>query len=349
MLQTRGIRPAVRTIPENLWPKLTTPSPLTLPHYLEQFHIVEQRLALLGRDIPELKRVLELGARFTQLEGADNKIQLVEQMFFSEELLRAMISGGEPYSPEPGHYIWQRLVDADLVRRVFITKSAFCDHQINFPLLLRYIGSRTFQNIFFPPSNLVPRYSEAIVAIDVELADGSQSRGTGFIAANDAGEPIIITCRHNVDPGTGICVRGISTVSGRSLDVTQHPMVSDSADLAALPLVGEAEEPLFRFADAAAIFDQVYTIGFPYIPRAEAAVVGHGGEINGFTELYASKTPALLISNPVSPGSSGCPVLDKAGFCVGMIFEWIEAEYGDQRARFAAALPAAVIAAFISS
>jgi len=319
---------------------------LALPQYLEQFEIAEQRLTLLGRDIPELKRVLKLGAQFTNMDSAESKIQLVEQMLFSEELLRAMICGGKPYHAEPVHYIWQRLIDANLVRRAFIGREPYCDYRVDLPNLLRHIGSKTFQNIFFPPSNLIHRYSEAIVAIDVELDDGSCCRGTGFIGVNAADEPVVITCRHNVDPEKGISVRSVSTVSGNLLDVAPA-ITSDSLDLARLPLSGAAKEPLFRFMDDVAVFDRVYTIGFPYIPHAQATVIGHTGEINGRTELYADKSPVLLISNSVSPGSSGCPVLNTAGFCVGMTFEWLEAKYGEERARFSAALPAGAISSFI--
>lgn len=58
------------------------------------------------------------------------------------------------------------------------------------------------------------------------------------------------------------------------------------------------------------------------------------------------KDEVLIISNLVAPGSSGGPVLDRAGRCVGMTIQWLEGEYeGAGYSKFSAAMPKSVIVA----
>ena len=86
--------------------------------------------------------------------------------------------------------------------------------------------------------------------------------------------------------------------------------------------------------------DKVFTLGFPNIPLAEAGVVGHLGEVNGFVKVIEETTELILISNLVSPGSSGGPVINRYGLCVGMSTNWLEGEWQGQKARFSRAIPA---------
>ena len=69
--------------------------------------------------------------------------------------------------------------------------------------------------------------------------------------------------------------------------------------------------------------------------------------MNGRANLYVEKCPALIISNLVSPGNSGGPVLTRDGHCVGMTINWLEGEHLEggkiERMRFAAALPAQLL------
>ena len=92
------------------------------------------------------------------------------------------------------------------------------------------------------------------------------------------------------------------------------------------------------------MFDEVYTLGYPNVPGAMPVLMGHRGEVNAVADLYLQKSPAIIISNLVAPGSSGCPVITADGRCVGMTISWLEGEAdGGARTRFSAALPAASI------
>ena len=92
--------------------------------------------------------------------------------------------------------------------------------------------------------------------------------------------------------------------------------------------------------DRAEVFDDVYTLGFPKVPGSQSILLGHRGEVNAITDHYLQRCRLLVISNLVSPGSSGGPVLDRYGRCVGMTVDWLEGEWAGEKARFSAALPA---------
>ena len=123
--------------------------------------------------------------------------------------------------------------------------------------------------------------------------------------------------------------------------------LSDRYDIAVAPLAHDVAGPCFALSDLVEVFDEVFTLGFPMVPRAESVLVGHRGEMNGRAKLYIEQCPALLISNLVSPGSSGGPALTRDGHCVGMTINWLEGEWGRQekleKMRFSAALPAELV------
>ena len=125
------------------------------------------------------------------------------------------------------------------------------------------------------------------------------------------------------------------------------PILSDTLDAAALVLeeLPGARIPICMTVDVET-FDEVFTLGFPKVPGAHPTLVGHRGEVNGRAGIYLDKSPALLISNIVSPGSSGCPGLTREGLCVGMTTRWLEAPDEQGGARFSAALPSDALTAF---
>jgi len=219
------------------------------------------------------------------------------------------------------------------------------DHQIDTRRLLDHLRDGTFCNLFHPPSALVTHYAPSVVAIDVATASGGCSRGSGFVVSiDDSGKCWLVTCRHNVDPNEGITVTAITSAAGRALEVGD-PYLSEACDVAIYPLVGDFNSTPIVLHDAGEVFDDVYTLGFPRVPGAQPLMLGHRGEINGRAHLYLRKCEAIIISNLVSPGSSGCPVLDKNGRCLGMTIRWLEGEWGGEKARFSAALPASTLLA----
>jgi hypothetical protein len=206
------------------------------PVFQDAFTLVAERLALLLTDETEFRRLVEAGLRFTSARNVDEKLRLLKVGLFSEELLQALISGGDSLRTGPVIYIWERLRDRQIVTAAFgagagAMSGVFVDHVLDRGLLAGHLLADTFLNIFAPPSELLARYRHAIVSIDVTTPRG-QSRGSGLIV--DTGtQPTLVTCRHNVDPTDGIVVDLISTSAGAPIIVTD-PYLHPTADIATM-------------------------------------------------------------------------------------------------------------------
>ena len=312
----------------------------------EAVPIVERRFSLLFSDTPAALELVRAGLKFKGAKDIEGPLGLFSKMnMFSEELLEAMVSGGESYKPAAVAFIWERLVAARLVRRSLGSSwHAVVDHQLDLIRILGHLRDDTFRNLFSAPGELAGRYASALLAVDVRKADGAEARGSGFLIEQDE-RPWLVTCRHNVDPADEVVDVRISDVKGAPVAI-EAPILSPDHDIALYRVAGPVG-PAFRFTTDVAMFDEVFTLGYPSIPGAQSLVVGHRGEVNGLADLYLQRTPALLISNLVAPGSSGCPVLLGDGHCVGMTMRWLEGQYDNERLRYSAALPASVIVDFI--
>ena len=318
--------------------------------YIEQFELVESRFRLLFDDPEEFFRILEAGARFTHIPRVDEKIVLARQNFFSLELLQALISGGASYKTGPVNYIWKHLKEAQIFLDSYGSQpNAFVDHSIVSAALRIHLDFDTFQNILRPPSELSSRYRNAIVAVDVKNSTGDDNRGTGFIIAWE-GQQFVLTCKHNVDSDDGIELQSLTTAAGTLLSYSTPRFFGD-VDLCAYVLDEPVNGPVFRLSDMVQMFDEVFTLGYPHVPGAHANVLGHKGEMNGNADMFLSGSSLMIISNLISPGSSGCPVLLSSGHCVGMSIRWLEGKYGaegEERARFSAALPGSLLISLLS-
>lgn len=295
------------------------------------------------RDRPAFDEILKKGLAFKQAEHIEEKLELCRRGYFSKEMLEAMISGGESYYFHPTPFLWKCMLDNHILSPTLESlKFALCDQTIDLHRLQRHLLAETFLNLFAPPSGLMQRYSDAIVAIDGEK-DGVECRGSGFLVRREyETTTFLVTCRHNVDPAQSVRVRSITTAKGENVPVGSFTM-DENHDIAVMPVESTAR-PVFVLGDSPEIFDEVYTLGYPYLPGAMSALVGHKGELNGFTQNYLQRSPIILISNLVSPGSSGCPVLSREGFCVGMTTTRMEGLGSDgNRTGFSAALPAWLI------
>ena len=277
----------------------------------------------------------------------ENKIEQTRSMgLFSLELFQAMICGGASFKPMYVSIVWGRLLAAGVVFKALaaVRGLPFADHHIDEARLSLHLRDGTFPNLFASPACLLDRHKHALAAVDVNKG-GDQSRGTGFVAMHWQRQ-CFVTCKHNVDPAEGVAVEGITSSFGETLHLGPFKL-SRAYDIATARLAYSFEGPCFAFSDLVEVCDEVFTLGYPYVPRAESMLLGHRGEMNGRANLYAEKCPALIISNLVSPGSSGGPVLTRDGHCVGMTIDWLEGEWGDteklEKMRFSAALPADIL------
>jgi hypothetical protein len=129
------------------------------------------------------------------------------------------------------------------------------------------------------------------------------SYGTGFMVAPD----IMVTCYHVVKgAGANISLR---EASGVTADYVIH---NEVADIAVFRLSRRLENYL-RFAEAVNVGSSIYVIGTPLgaLERSiTSGIVSQKYKIAGI--------PQLQITAPISPGSSGSPVLNKDGKVVGM-------------------------------
>ena len=241
---------------------------------------------------------LRAGLRFNgQDQHEENKISLTRHLgLFSLELFQAMICGGDQFKPRYVSILWDRLLDAGIAMKAlaFSKGAPFADHQIIDTLLLWHLRDGTFANLFVSPARLPERYAHAIAAVDV-IKKGVQSRGTGFVIQH-AHRQYLLTCKHNVDPADGISLEGVTSAAGAHLQLGEMRL-SDRYDIAVAPLAQEVSGPCFALSDIVEVFDEVFTLGYPMVPRADSVLLGHRGEMNGRANLYMERCPALLISN----------------------------------------------------
>lgn len=303
---------------------LASLSPSVFAHHLRR---ATDGFRLLADDPEDGLSVIEIALQRRGASRIPEKIALVRTGIFSEELLQALIAGSDDMPPQPALVIWQRLVELRLAVRLFdaTVVAAFADHYLDLPRIRRYIDEETFENLFLAPSNLVDRYREAVVAIDVRTSADDISRGSGFLVYHH-GTEAMVTCRHNVDPDAGLVIEQIRSAAGTPIE-TGPLLVSDSHDVALALVTKRGSGSLFRLSGDGIVFDTVYTLGFPMVPQAQSTLLGHRGEVNGSAQLFSVPGPTMIISNLVSPGSSGCPVLLGSGECAGMTIRWLEGQW----------------------
>lgn len=315
----------------------------------EYAKLVCERLPLALQDGPAFRELVAAGLRFRGDQQVENRLKLLDGLsFFSLAMFEALISGGAPYKSGPVNYLWECLERSGVVVATMGSfDTGYATHSLNKPQLKNLVDTRTLPNVFRPPSDLPNYYGGALMAVDV-VKRGDPYRGSGFLTYTAIG-PSVLTCKHNIDPADGITEHVVTDAEGRTVRC-DAPILSEALDVAVLPLAEPLGEriPICLTLDVET-FDEVFTLGFPQVPGALPTLVGHRGEVNGRAQIYLDRSPALLISNIVSPGSSGCPVLTPYGLCVGMTTRWLEAEAAQGGARFSAALPSDALLTFLRS
>ena len=209
-------------------------------------------------------------------------------------------------------------------------------------------------NVLLGRQHVVKKYSPSVAAIIVQK-DGIERVGTGFLVYNPfSGKPFtgtgyIITAKHNVDPGEGIEFLRFESPTAIQFNVLAGDWICHpELDMAAMPIATSQElMPIYPLGEAA-VLSRTISMGFPSIATSDGLyLLAHNGELNAVITSYLDKKDYLLISNNVSPGSSGGPVLDDSGLCIGMVVRALETEHEGGLTKTNAAIPAKEIQRFI--
>lgn len=155
---------------------------------------------------------------------------------------------------------------------------------------------------------IVRRSLQSVVVVTTESPGGDPlSLGTGFFVARD----LIVTNFHVVDGATRVSARVVG--GGERLAVDGVVAADPVHDLAVVRLFGQGASPLdLGRSDSVAVGDSVYVIGNPE---------GLEGTVStGVVSAIRSTASGVLMqmTAPVSPGSSGGPVLNTKGEVVGV-------------------------------
>lgn len=196
---------------------------------------------------------------------------------------------------------------------------------------------------------IAEKYKESVTPIVVQK-NGIDHIGTGFLASTSINQTkkIIVTVKHNIDPNEGIIFKNFGEGSQYS-PLLEDWIVHPDIDLALMVVeVKKDITPIYALGDGF-VLDTTITLGYPKIATTDAAyLMANLGEVNSVVKTYiAPKREFLIFSNKASPGSSGSPVLDEAGLCIGIVTNAFETDYEGGMTTANAAIPASDIKCFI--
>lgn len=138
---------------------------------------------------------------------------------------------------------------------------------------------------------------------------GDTSYGTGFVIREKG---LVITNAHVVQGVGDLMVR---TYAGALLASVEVLHADSTLDLAALRVVGLDAEPLpMNLAPGLDVGDSVVAVGHP---RGYEFTVSEG-IVSARRKLHEDGIELIQMTTPISPGSSGGPLLDRSGQVVGV-------------------------------
>lgn len=157
------------------------------------------------------------------------------------------------------------------------------------------------------PRDIAARTRSAVVLITA-LADGAEiSQGSGFLVSSDG---LLVTNRHVVEGADALRVQ-LST--GEIYDQVYYVSDDERRDLAVLRIPATGLSWLGIGDDQSiAVGDPVYVMGNPLGLEGTFS----NGLVSG--KRMVAGVRLLQISAPISPGSSGGPVLDAQGDAIGI-------------------------------
>jgi S1-C subfamily serine protease len=179
--------------------------------------------------------------------------------------------------------------------------------------------------------------------------NGSIHIGTGFLVESSACGSIIVSVKHNVDPEEGVQFsRLVGPDSSSYILPTPQWQLHPTADLAFIPVQVTGAQVPINLAVGSEMLEETISLGFPKVSTSDDAyLLAHSGELNAKITSYQDRQQYLLISNAVSPGSSGSPVLNLEGEAIGIVVRSFETEHEGGVTAVNSAIPASMILQFI--
>lgn len=210
-------------------------------------------------------------------------------------------------------------------------------------------------NVVFGTAYMVNARRKAIPAINVMSGNGDAHCGSGLLLGYETKVGFrkgILTNRHVLEGNE------ISEVVGDGFryELDGRPVWCDFADLAIIPVIGDNLPMHFLLSSGKELLSTVISVGYPLVPTAAAQyALCHKGEINGVVKNTLGQE-FLAISNHVSPGNSGGPLLTEEGYCAGVVAQSGIADFGAEdsplgtyRSTYHMAISSDTILQFLSS
>ena len=196
-----------------------------------------------------------------------------------------------------------------------------------------------WENAVFGSHYIYFKYRDYVIPIVYDKADKDISIGTGFIV----GTNMIVTARHCIEGSDNISFGKIPYENYKDAKVVYHS--NPNIDLAVI-YITPIDTFGFKIDDKFQIFEKVITMGYPKIPgftcfqTAEQAVISAipeqrftvtEGQIAAEAKQLWSQENLFLITAKVKGGNSGGPVINKWGFCVGVVSQepFADGDYDD--------------------
>jgi S1-C subfamily serine protease len=160
------------------------------------------------------------------------------------------------------------------------------------------------------PQQIADKAKPAVVYIECQSISGeTKSQGSGFCV----GPEMVVTNYHVIQNARSIGVRVVSSQS--ELDNAVLVKVDSEHDLALLRIAG-MNAPVLAIQSAwPSVGDPIFTMTNP---RGLEGTFTEGN-VSAYRKTERFVDPLMQISAPISPGSSGGPVLDRYGQVVGVV------------------------------
>lgn len=151
-------------------------------------------------------------------------------------------------------------------------------------------------------------FASTVTVLTFDGLGGFSGHGSGFTI----GEGIVMTNAHVINDAASLMVRRIGAQD--AMAVTSVPLIDEQLDLALLTIDGYTGPPLaVRTSGGPVIGEQVFVMGSPL---GLEGTFSHG-IVSGRRSL--DDVDLMQITAPISPGSSGGPVVDSDARVVGVV------------------------------